>query len=114
LRSAAISPSIIPLEEYVNYRSGDWKVRAFLVAICIAIFATLSFAATGNMKQIPSGEKAKVKGKINSRNGDLVYVTDVKDGSTVAINITDNTKIERKKSNHAFSRKSSMDVTAML
>jgi outer membrane protein OmpA-like peptidoglycan-associated protein len=78
------------------------------------VFATLSFAAAGNMKQIPSGEKAKIKGKINSRNGDLVYVTDVKDGSNVAINITDNTKIDRKKAKHTFVRKSSMDVTAMV
>jgi outer membrane protein OmpA-like peptidoglycan-associated protein len=80
----------------------------------LAMFATLSFAAEGNMKQIPNGEKAKVKGKITSRNGDLVYVTDVKDGSNVAINITDNTKIERKKAKHTFLRKSSMDVTAMV
>jgi outer membrane protein OmpA-like peptidoglycan-associated protein len=76
--------------------------------------AILSFAAEGNMKQIPNGEKAKLKGKINSRNGDLVYVTDVKDGSNVAVNITDNTKIDRKKAKHAFLRKSAMDVTAMV
>lgn len=74
----------------------------------------MSFAAQGNMKQIPNGDRAKVKGKINSRNGDLVYVTDVKDGSTVAINITDNTKIERKKAKYVYVRKSSMDVTAMV
>lgn len=98
----------------MNYRCGDFKVRIFLIAICFAVFASLSFAAEGNMKQIPSGEKAKVKGKINSRNGDLVYVTDVKDGSNVAINITDNTKIDRKKAKHTFLRKSSMDVTAMV
>ena len=73
-----------------------------------------SFAAVRNMKEIPSGEKAKIKGKITSRNGELVYVTDVKDGSNVAINITDNTKIDRKKAKHAFLRKSSMDVTAMV
>lgn len=98
----------------MNYRCGDWKFRVFVIAICVAVLATLSFAAQGNMKQIPSGEKAKVKGKISSRNGDLVYVTDVKDGSDVAVNITDSTKIERKKAKHTFLRKSSMDVTAMV
>jgi len=92
----------------------DWRFRVGVVAVAIAVFATLSFAAAGNMKQIPSGEKAKIKGKITSRSGDLVYVTDVKDGSNVAINITDNTKIDRKKAKHAFLRKSSMDVTAMV
>jgi len=66
------------------------------------------------MKQIPNGQKAKVKAEIMSRNGDLVYVTDVKDNSTVAINVSDDTKIERKKANHAFARDSKMDVTAML
>jgi outer membrane protein OmpA-like peptidoglycan-associated protein len=98
----------------MNYRCGDWKSRLLVIAICFAVFATLSFAAEGNMKQIPNGEKAKVKGKITSRNGDLVYVTDVKDGSNVAVDITDNTKIDRKKAKHTFFRKSSMDVTAMV
>ncbi len=98
----------------MNYKCGNSKFRLTAIAICFAVFATMSFAAQGNMKQIPNGEKAKVKGKINSRNGDLVYVTDVKDGSNIAVNITDNTKIDRKKGKHTFLRKSSMDVTAMV
>lgn len=102
------------LEETVNYRCQDLKFRVSVVAICLAVLATMSYAAMGNLKQIPSGEKAKIKGKIISRNGDLVYVTDVKDNSNVAINITDNTRIERKKAQHTFLRKSSMDVTAMV
>lgn len=98
----------------MNQKFGARKSCVFIFAVCFALLATLSFAAEGNMKQIPNGEKAKVKGKINSRNGDLVYVTDVKDGSNVAINITDSTKIDRKKAKHTFLRKSSMDVTAMV
>jgi outer membrane protein OmpA-like peptidoglycan-associated protein len=82
--------------------------------VAVALLASVALAAAGNMKQIPNGQKAKIKGKINARSGDLVYVTDVKDGSNVAINITDNTKIERKKAAHAFFRKSEMDVTAMV
>lgn len=89
-------------------------MRLLLCTVCVVLIASLAFAAAGNMKQIPSGQKAKVKGKINSRNGDLVYVTDVKDGSNVVINVTDNTKVERKQAKYAFMRDQKMDVTAML
>jgi outer membrane protein OmpA-like peptidoglycan-associated protein len=84
------------------------------MTLCVLLIASLAFAAVGNMKQISSGQKAKIKGKIDSRNGDLVYVTDVKDQQTVAVNLTDNTKIERKKGKYTFFRKSSMDATAMV
>jgi len=98
----------------VNVRIETRFVRTLFYCLCLLLIASLAFAAAGNMKQIPSGQKAKIKGKINSRNGDLVYVTDVKDGSTVAVNLTDNTKIERKKGKYAFYRHSDMDVTAMV
>ena len=98
----------------MKFANGDRALRIGLIALCTLLIASLAFAAVGNMKQIPSGQKAKIKGKIDSRNGDLVYVTDVKDQQTVAINITDNTKIERKKGKYTFFRKSSMDVTAMV
>jgi outer membrane protein OmpA-like peptidoglycan-associated protein len=78
------------------------------------LVASLAFAAAGNMKQIPAGQKAKVKGKIDSRDGDLVYITDVKDSSMVAVNVTDTTKVERKKSKYVFFRDQKMDVTAMV
>ena len=80
----------------------NWKFRALVGAIFVALFATLSFAAVGNMKQIPNGEKAKIKGMIKARSGDLVYVTESKSGQDVAIDVTDNTKIERKKAKHTF------------
>ena len=98
----------------VRFGLKSHMLRTLSLAICIALLACLAFAAAGNMKQIENGKKAKVKGKINSRNGDLVYVTDVKDGSTVAIDVTDNTKVERKKGQYAFLRHSDMDVTAMV
>jgi outer membrane protein OmpA-like peptidoglycan-associated protein len=60
-----------------------------------------------------SGQKAKVKGVIKSRNGDLVNVKDSKTGSIVGVSITDSTQIERKKGAFKF-RKSDMDVTAMV
>ncbi len=95
-------------------KSGNWKLRALIVAIFVAMFATLSFAAEGNMKQIPSGQKAKIKGIIKARAGDLVYVTEPKSGQDVAVDVTDNTKIERKKAKHTFFRKASMDAATLL
>lgn len=98
----------------MNFSNRKKTVRLLLFTLCIMLIASLAFAAAGNMKQIPSGQKAKIKGKISSRSGDLVYVTDVKDGSNVAVNLTDNTKIERKKGKYSFLRDSKMDVTAMV
>ena len=47
-------------------------------------------------------QKATVKGTIISRDGDLVKVVDMKNRSTVAVKVTDTTKIEREKGLHAF------------
>ena len=98
----------------MNHKVSIRTVRLLCVVAAVLLLVSVAFAAVGNMKQIPSGQKARVKGKINARSGDLVYVTDVKDGSTVAINVTDNTQVERKKSKYVFFRKSDMDVTAMV
>ncbi len=61
-----------------------------------------------------AGQKAKVKGAIISRKGDLVKVQDAKTGSIVVVKITDDTKIVRDKSKVSFHRHEDMDVTAML
>lgn len=98
----------------MNYSCTDGKARALLIVLCVMVLTALSFAAIGKMKQIPNGQKAKVKGKITSRNGDLIYVTDVVDHSTIAIRLTESTKIERKAAKHTFLREPSLDVTAML
>jgi outer membrane protein OmpA-like peptidoglycan-associated protein len=55
-----------------------------------------------------------VKGTIVSRNGELVTVKDKKSGSTTVVDITGNTKIERKHCKVEFFRHSDMDVTAMV
>lgn len=81
----------------------------FLVA-CIVLLAVTTYAATAN-RQIPSGKKAKVSGQIVSRNGDLVIIKEKKD--TVAVNLTDNTKIEREHGPLRL-RRADMDVTAMV
>src|SRR6266849_8223230 len=58
--------------------------------------------------------KRKSQGPILSRDGDLVRVLDKKSGELVVVNITDNTKIERKKHGVLFVRHTDMDVTAMV
>jgi outer membrane protein OmpA-like peptidoglycan-associated protein len=62
-------------------------------------------------QQFSDGQKAKVKGMIVSRNGDLVTVKD-KSGTVSVIDLTDDTKIEREKALRL--RGKEMDVTAMV
>src|SRR5215469_5534987 len=89
------------------------KISILCSGICL-LFSGLAFAAAGNVKQIPSGQKAKLKGTIVSRAGDLVTIKDKKGGSLVVVNVTDNTKVERQKGKVDFFRHSDMDVTAMV
>ncbi len=71
--------------------------HALLSVICLCLLATMSFAAGAAKGPSTNGQKATMKGTIISRDGDLVKVVDEKDGSTVAIKVTDTTKIEREK-----------------
>jgi len=61
-----------------------------------------------------AGEKVKVTGLILSRNGDTIRIKDKKSGQFVVVNITDNTKIERKGGHPLSFRHTEMDVTAMV
>jgi outer membrane protein OmpA-like peptidoglycan-associated protein len=81
--------------------------------VCVVLLTVLALASAG-FAQITSGEKAKVKGTITSRKGDLVKIQDEKTGSPVLVKITDDTKIVRDKSKVAFHRHEDMDVTAMV
>ncbi len=63
--------------------------------------------------QFETGQKAKVKGPIASRDGDLINVKDTKTGLVVVVNVSDDTKFERKKGAFKF-RREDMDVTAMV
>jgi outer membrane protein OmpA-like peptidoglycan-associated protein len=71
--------------------------------------ASLTYAQT-----ITSGEKAKVKGTIMSRKGDLVKVQETKTGTSAIVKITDDTRVVRNKSKVLFHRHEDMDVTAMV
>jgi outer membrane protein OmpA-like peptidoglycan-associated protein len=84
-------------------------------SICLVLLVSLGCAA--NAFEIESGHKAKVKGSIVSRNGDLVNVREKKDSALVTVNITEATKIERSKGKVKGMlglRHEEMDVTAMV
>ena len=81
--------------------------------VCVVLLTVFALATAG-FAQITSGQKAKVKGQITSRKGDLVKIQDEKTGSPVLVKITDDTKIIRDKSKVAFHRHEDMDVTAMV
>ena len=80
----------------------------------VILLAGMTFASIANAQQFTVGQKAKVKGQIVSRSGDLVKIQDGKAGSVETVEITDNTKIERKKGKAIFLRHEGMDVTALV
>jgi len=69
----------------------------------------MTFAAAVK-SPVSNGRKATVEGTVISRDGDLIKVVDNKDGSAVAVKVTDTTRIERKK---GLSHKD-MDATALV
>jgi outer membrane protein OmpA-like peptidoglycan-associated protein len=96
----------------MRLKLGNWDKRFW--GVCTAFVIALGSVATITAGQIQSDQKAKVKGTIVSRNGELVTVRDKKAGTTTVVDITDNTKIERKHGKVEFFRHTDMDVTAMV
>jgi outer membrane protein OmpA-like peptidoglycan-associated protein len=82
--------------------------------VCVVLVTVLTLASTAFAQTFSSGDKAKVKGTITSRKGDLIKIQDEKTGSPALVKITDDTKILRDKSKIAFKRHEDMDVTAMV
>jgi outer membrane protein OmpA-like peptidoglycan-associated protein len=78
---------------------------------CLVLLVGLINAAE-SPKKIEAGKKAKLTGMIQSRNGDLIKIKEKKTSVIAFINITDNTKVERKKDFRL--RRADMDVTAMV
>ena len=97
----------------MKLRGGKTIRHALLSVVCLCLLATMTFAAA-TKGQTSNGQKATVKGTIISRDGDLVKVVDKKDGSTVAVRVTDSTKIERDKGMHAFFTHTDMNVRALV
>jgi outer membrane protein OmpA-like peptidoglycan-associated protein len=98
----------------VKFKIHDLKFDVLYCASAVILLANLALAATNQTRQLTPGEKARVTGSILSRDGDLIRVRDKKSGELVVVNITDNTKIERRKHRIVFPRHADMDVTAML
>jgi outer membrane protein OmpA-like peptidoglycan-associated protein len=98
----------------MRFNSRNWQCRVLYLAMCATLLGSLAYSATPAASQIASDQKAKVKGTIVSRNGDVVNIKDKKSGSLVPVLLTDNTKIERKHGKVEFFRHSDMDVTAMV
>lgn len=98
----------------MRFNIRNWQCRVLGYAMCLTLLGSLAYSAAPNAPQIASDQKAKVKGTIVSRNGDVVNLKDKKSGSLVAVLLTDNTKIERKHGKVEFFRHSDMDMTAMV
>ena len=88
------------------------RIRHLKLAIAYAACVVLLSGLFSQAQTFEAGKKAKVTGVIQSRNGDLVTIRAKKTGATVVVNLTDDTKIERKKDFRL--RRADMDVTAMV
>ena len=97
-------------------RLNVWKSMrlAFVSAICLTLSVEMTFAAATDSGQIASGQKAKVKGVIVSRSGDLVKIQDKKSDAVEVVKLGESTRIEREKGLRAFFRHTDMDVTALV
>ena len=81
-----------------------WSGGALCCAISLVLLGTLLYASSRETSDVPLNEKAKVTGVILSRAGDMVRIKNKKSGHLVVVNITDSTKIERKRGHLAVSR----------
>jgi outer membrane protein OmpA-like peptidoglycan-associated protein len=97
----------------MKYVSSKFTSRVLGLAAGAVLLAGVALAVTP-VQQIPDGQKAKVKGVIQSRSGDLLTVKDESTSSPVVVDLTDDTKIERRTSKVVFGRHKEMDMTAML
>ena len=98
----------------LKLKTGKWSGAVLCCTICGVLLGTLLCTASTNTSDIPAGKKVKITGLILSRNGDTVRIKDIESGQFVVVNITDNTRIERKKGHLPFFRQTDMDVTAMV
>ena len=85
----------------------EFSVLPVMLCVVLSLGWTHAFA-----QQFEAGKKAKVSGTIQSRNGDLVTITEKKSGTKTVIDLTDSTKIERTKDFRM--RHADMDVSALV
>jgi len=79
---------------------------------CAFVFGTAALAVENPTRAIPSGEKQKVSGIIQGRDGENLRVR-TEDNSVVVVDLTDQTKVEMKKGLFHWGHKK-MDVTALV
>jgi outer membrane protein OmpA-like peptidoglycan-associated protein len=84
------------------------RLATLRFATCLALLLSLVAQA----QQFEPGKKAKVKGTIQSRSGELVTVRVQKSGDIAVIDLTDSTKFERTRDFRL--RHADMDITAMV
>ena len=94
----------------MKLRAGNSTLKILSYAVCAALLGGFTHAAVAQ-QQFTADKKAKASGVIQSRNGDLVTIQEKK-GDLAVINLSDDTKIERKKDFRL--RRQDMDITAMV
>jgi outer membrane protein OmpA-like peptidoglycan-associated protein len=92
-------------------RAGNSKLKILSYAVCAVLLGAFVRGAIAQQKFEPD-KKEKVSGVIQSRSGDLVTIQEKKTGNLAVINLSDDTKIERKKDFRL--RRTDMDITAMV
>ena len=92
--------------------NAQWKVQ-FMCAALIILSGSVAHA-TEPVRQLPTGQQAKVTGTILSRHGDLIMVREKKSGDLVFVDLYEDTKFERRMGQLEFFRHPRMDVTAMV
>jgi outer membrane protein OmpA-like peptidoglycan-associated protein len=91
-------------------RAGNSKSRILNYAVCAVLLGGFFHGAVAQEK-FTADKKGKVSGVIQTRSGDLVTIQ-TKKGDLAVINLSDDTKIERKKDFRM--RRKDMDITAMV
>jgi len=76
-------------------RAGNPKLKILSYAVCAVLLGGFIRGAVAQQK-FEADKKGKVSGVIQSRSGDLVTIQEKK-GDLAVINLSDDTKIERKK-----------------
>lgn len=93
--------------------SNRLSIRQMAAALgCACLLTVTAKAVDSPTKAIPNGEKSKVSGTIQGRDGETMRVrTD--DNSVVVVDLTNDTKVQLKKGLFHMSKKS-MDVTSLV
>src|SRR5579862_1352285 len=95
----------------MKLRAGNSKLKILNYAVCALLLGGLIRGAVAQEK-FEADKKVKTSGVIQARNGDLVTIQEKKTGDLAVIDLSDDTKIERKKDFRL--RRKDMDITAMV